>query len=150
MSPFYVGYLLVGMGLPLSLFCTLSEITLKKFFLDEQFSIGDSFWMRKGVGVHFFLSTGNSSGLELCRHCICHYSLCDFTYLSVLLCLDDLVSLLAAPFIELPDPKGMDLMETTYFRQNAPKSLIFCSYDSLCLFPSTTEWNFSDDGWARY
>ena len=109
-----------------------------------------TFFILSGLIDHNFL-VGNETvcllpilrpGLNLCRPYACCHSLCDLICSSVLLCLEDTVSLVSPitsgsddlsaslPYSTL-SPQGMNLMKASHLMWNAPRWLTPCTLSSL-------------------
>lgn len=78
-----------------------------KFSFATMCQFGVSFWVRLGAHVHFPLSAGTPTGLDLCGPCAYCHSLCEFISVLVLLGIEGLVFLessssLALKFLRLP------------------------------------------------
>lgn len=83
LSSFCVGHLLLGMGPAFKYGLSPSETSLKKtkFFLSKQVSIAGNFLVRGGSLCPLPpLGAGTSSGLSLCRPCVCCQSVSSYMH----------------------------------------------------------------------
>lgn len=81
-------------GCKRGLYTQYDSIGENQLFSDEWLSIEDCFWVRDGGGGPLRLSALGSHQAQTCAGPVHAASLCEFMSASVVLCLEDLVSLM--------------------------------------------------------